>query len=337
MLRIIPIKSKIRDYSIEFIESLDNIINLSNKENTLIYIDSKVSDLYPSLSLKNSIKIECIEENKSLNGCIHIFNSLLSNRANIKTKIIAIGGGILQDLVGYCASTFCRGIDYTLVPTTLLSQTDSCIGGKTSLNFNSKKNILGTFYPPSQIIIYEKFLETLSKLDIISGLGEIYKFHILQNKDLVLPITSFKNVIIDSLLYKVNILAKDEFDLHERKILNFGHTIGHALEISSSYNIPHGIAVIIGSMIALRLSQYYGYKLPLYNSHIDTGIKLIKETGIKFDPLWFNYDNLIEIARSDKKNTGKLNMILINNIPIIQSISNLELLEKSIRETYESI
>lgn len=337
MLRIIPIQSKIKNYHIEFIDSISPICDLIKEKNTITYIDSNIKKLYPRLNTDNTISVECVEDNKNLSGCEYIFRSLVDRTANINTKIIAIGGGILQDLVGFCASTFCRGIEYTLVPTTLLSQTDSCIGGKTSLNFKNKKNILGTFYPPNKIIIYDKFNDTLSKTDYISGLGEIYKFHILQNKDLKLPINNLSNLIQDCLIYKSSILSKDEFDKNERKILNFGHTFGHAIETSSKYIVPHGVGVVVGSMIALTLSKYLGYKIPLYNDYIELGIELIKQTNIDFDSEWFDYNILLEIVKSDKKNTGQLNMVLINNSPIVEPVTHIELLKKSIKETYESL
>lgn len=337
MLRIIPIESKVRNYYVEFSDSFSVIYNLIKEKNTITYIDSNIKNLYPELDTENSIDIECIENNKNLSGCEYIFDSLIRNKANINTKIIAIGGGILQDLVGFCASTFCRGIDYTLVPTTLLSQADSCIGGKTSLNFKNKKNILGTFYPPSKIIICEKFNETLSKLDYISGLGEIYKFHILQNIELKLPINNLLDTIQNCLTYKSSILSQDEFDKKERKILNFGHTFGHAIETSSEYIIPHGVSVIIGSMIALRLSKYLNYEVPLYDKYIELGIQLTKQTNIDFNSAWFDCNSLLEIVKSDKKNTGQLNMVLINSNPIVEPVTNILLLKKSIEKTYESI
>ena len=127
------------------------------------------------------ISIISEESIKNLNGTQLIYDKLIERKANINSKVLVIGGGILQDLVGFCASTYCRGIEYILVPTTLLAQADSCVGGKTSLNLPNKKNILGTFYPPSRILIYSNFTKTLSELDLISGFGEIFKFHILQN------------------------------------------------------------------------------------------------------------------------------------------------------------
>ena len=267
-----------------------------------------------------------------------LISKLVDLKTNINTKLVVIGGGILQDLVGFSASVYARGIEYILVPTTLLSQADSCIGGKTSINFNSKKNLIGTFYPPTSIVICTKFLNTLSSLDYISGLGEIYKFHILQNK-----IPSFssnsqiESMILDSLKYKIDILSRDEFDKGERKFLNFGHTFGHALEFTSDHKIPHGVAVILGSMIAVRLSNNLGYKVDNYDLIIKTGIDLIKKANITFSSKWFDFCSLMEIVKSDKKSTGKLTMVLIDDKPFLENVEDVSILIETLKQTYESI
>lgn len=338
MHNILKITSKINNYEIAFIESLNHIINLSKQPNTITLIDSNVSQLYPELKDTNAIPIQCIEQNKDLQGVDNIIKILSERRANINTKIIVIGGGILQDLVGFCASIYSRGIEYILVPTTLLSQADSCVGGKTSLNFHDKKNLLGTFYPPSIILIYPKFIQTLPKLDYISGLGEIYKFHILQNKINDFNITSsIEDMIYDGLKYKIDILSRDEFDKGERKFLNFGHTFGHALESTSKHEIPHGIAVIIGSMIAVMVSKELGYKITNYDNIIHTGISLIKDSNLTFKNEWFNLDSLLEIIKSDKKSTGKLTMVLMNDKPFLENVEDVRILQKTLNKIYEII
>ena len=338
MHNILKIPSKVNNYELRFIESLDYIINLSKQPNTLTFIDSNVAQLYPELEAINAISIQCIEQNKELQGVDNVIKMLSERRANINTKLIVIGGGILQDLVGFCASIYSRGIEYILVPTTLLAQADSCVGGKTSLNFQDRKNLLGTFYPPSSILIYPKFTQTLSKLDYISGLGEIYKFHILQNKindfDLLLPL---ENMIYDGLKYKIDILSRDEFDKGERKFLNFGHTFGHALESTSKHEIPHGIAVIIGSMIAISISKELGYKVEDYEEVMRKGYGLIKDSKMTFKQEWFNVNDLLEIIKSDKKSTGKLTMVLINNKPILADVEDLIILKNILNKIYESI
>lgn len=337
-LNTLQIKSKINNYELFFVDSLDEIITITQQSNTITFVDTNVLDLYPALNACNPVPIECTENIKSLEGCYSVFLNLITKKANVNTKLVVIGGGILQDIVGFCASTYCRGIEYILVPTTLLAQADSCVGGKTSLNFQTKKNILGTFYPPSKILIYPKFTNTLTELDFISGLGEIYKFHILQNKILDFnPKQNIADMIYDGLKYKIDILSRDEFDKGERKFLNFGHTFGHALESTSNNKIPHGIAVIIGCMIAVNLSQKLGYTVPNYDEIIQQGKQLIKKTNILFDKQWFDIKSLMNIVKSDKKSTGKLTMVLIDTRPILVDVNNLDELNNAINETYESI
>ena len=337
-LNKLKVKSKINNYELFFLNSLDEIINETKQPNTITFIDKNVAELYSVLNSTNPIIVDCNEDVKSMDGSGLIFSHLVKQKANVNTKLVVIGGGILQDLIGFCASTYCRGIQYILVPTTLLAQADSCVGGKTSLNFENKKNILGTFYPPSKILIYPEFINTLTSLDFISGLGEIYKFHILQNKILNFnPKQNIADMIYDGLEYKIDILSRDEFDKGERKFLNFGHTFGHALESISSNKIPHGIAVIIGCMIAINLSKKIGYTVLNYNKIIEQGKQLIKKTNICFNKQWFDIQSLINIVKSDKKSTGKLTMVLIDTRPVLVDVNDLDELYNAINETYESI
>lgn len=317
---------------------MDEIVSYLAHENTIVFVDETVLNLYPVLNSINTISIPCNEEMKTFNGIDIVLSKLVERKANIKTKLVVIGGGVLQDLIGFCASIFCRGIEYIFIPTTLLSQADSCVGGKTSINFNNRKNILGTFYPPSKILINTKFLETLSELDYISGLGEIYKFHILQDKIEKFDLQNDLNLMIrDSLDYKIKILMKDEFDNGERKFLNFGHTFGHAIESISDYSVPHGVSVILGSMIATRVSKELGYNVDKYDDIMKKGIYLLRKTKIKFDEKWFDFDLLSDIIASDKKNTGKMIMVLIENTPFISEMKNTDIFQPILKDIYESI
>jgi len=338
MYSTLNITSKVNDYTVTFVDLLEDIIKEIQQPNTITFIDFNVAKLYPQLNLNNVILIPATEESKTLEYADEIFSKLSELKANVKTKMVVIGGGILQDICGFCASTYCRGIEYILVPTTLLAQADSCIGGKTSINFQNKKNLIGTFYPPSKILIYPRFTNTLSKLDYISGLGEVYKFHILQNK-----IHDFDSngdieaMIYDGLNYKVGILLKDEFDRAERKFLNFGHTFGHALESVSNHKIPHGIAVILGCMIAVRISKQIGFNVNNYDTVLIKGASLLKMSEIKFRKEWFDFDALLPIIKSDKKSTGQLTMVLIDNNPFLKDIENLDIIQPILTKIYESI
>jgi len=332
------IPSKLNNYSLTFISNIEEIQSYINSQNTITIIDSNVNKLYPSLNRNTNIVLECNEDLKTLKGAYDLITTLSNLKTNTNTRLVVIGGGILQDLVGFCASIYARGIEYILIPTTLLAQTDSCVGGKTSINFNNRKNLLGTFYPPSNIIIYTEFLKTLSPLDYISGLGEIYKFYLLQNKISEFDLnSSIEPMILDGLKYKIDILTRDEFDKGERKFLNFGHTFGHALESTSNHKIPHGIAVILGSIIALKLSTKLGYQVPNYELSIEKGINLVKSSKIVFQPEWFDLNPLLEIVKSDKKSTGKLTMILLSDKPFIHDIQNPKILTQILQTTYESI
>jgi 3-dehydroquinate synthase len=334
----LEVQSKISNYRIHFVETLSNIQALIDQPNTITFIDSNVSKLYTQLHRDVNIIIECTENVKTLEGTHDIFNNLIERKANIQTRLVVIGGGILQDLVGFCASTYCRGIQYDLVPTTLLSQADSCLGGKTSINVKGKKNILGTFYPPSNIYICTEFLKTLEVLDYCSGLGEVYKFHILENRVDQFNIDGdIDDMIYKGLVFKGDILSRDEFDKGERKYLNFGHTFGHALETTSQNNLPHGIAIILGCMIASRVATKLQYEVPNYNVLLQKGVELIHRAGIKLEQSWFDLENLLEIVKSDKKSTGKLTMALSTDHNFLQDVEDIEIIKQALQETYESI
>lgn len=338
MYSTLEIQSKISNYSIHFIENMNTIQTLIDQPNTITFIDSNVSRLYPALYREANIVVECTENVKTLDGTHSIFDNLIERKANIQTRLVVIGGGILQDLIGFCASTYCRGIQYDLVPTTLLSQADSCLGGKTSINVKGKKNILGTFYPPNNIYVCTEFLKTLSTLDYCSGLGEVYKFHILENRIDQFNIDGdITDMIYRGLLFKGDILSRDEFDKGERKYLNFGHTFGHALETTSQNNLPHGIAVILGSMIASRIASKLEYKVPNYNQLLEKGIELINKANVKLKQSWFDLESLLEIVKSDKKSTGKLTMVLSTNHNFLQDIEDIKIVKQALQETYESI
>jgi 3-dehydroquinate synthase len=334
----LEVQSRIKNYTIHFIKDLSKVETLIDQPNTITFIDQNVAKLYPNLYRKANIVVECVENTKTLEGTHNIFDTLIEQKANIQTKLLVIGGGILQDLIGFCASTYCRGIEYNLIPTTLLSQADSCLGGKTSINVKGKKNILGTFYPPNNIYICTEFLKTLTSLDYCSGLGEVYKFHILENKIDQFDIDGdIEDMIYKGLLFKGDILSRDEFDKGERKYLNFGHTFGHALETTSQNNLPHGIAVILGSMIASRIAHKLQYKVSNYDLLLQKGIKLTHKAGIKLEQSWFDLNNLLEIVKSDKKSTGKLTMVLSTDHNFLQDIEDTDLIKQALQETYESI
>jgi 3-dehydroquinate synthase len=340
----INVKSKIKDYSVNFV-SLSEIHKLIGEDYHLAVVDKNVANYFPKFNLGDVIVLDTDEDLKSWRGLEKIFDEFAAKKVNTQTKLIVIGGGVLQDAVGFCASVYCRGIEYYLVPTTLLSQIDSCVGGKTSINYGLRKNILGTFYPPKEILICEDWLYSLNKENFCSGLGELFKFDILRNKiqeskvdELISRNENVLHHIYESLKYKISILEIDEFDKKERKYLNFGHTFGHALEITSNYKLSHGYAVVIGCLIALKISvDLFDYNKEDFALALNLAKNILKNT-INIEENWFDYDSLIECVKSDKKNTGCLNMVLLkDNNPVIQKIDDYSIIKEALVNVYEAL
>jgi 3-dehydroquinate synthase len=340
----INVKSKIKDYSVNFV-SLSEIHKLIGEDYHLAVVDKNVANYFPKFYLGDVIVLDTDEDLKSWRGLEKIFDEFAAKKVNTQTKLIVIGGGVLQDAVGFCASVYCRGIEYYLVPTTLLSQIDSCVGGKTSINYGSRKNILGTFYPPKEILICEDWLYGLNKENFCSGLGELFKFDILRNKiqeskvnELISGNENVLHHIYESLKYKIYILEIDEFDKKERKYLNFGHTFGHALEITSNYKLSHGYAVVIGCLIALKISvDLFDYNKEDFALALNLAKNILKNT-INIEENWFDYDSLMECVKSDKKNTGCLNMVLLkDNNPVIQKIDDYSIIKEALVNVYEAL
>ena len=185
-------------------------------------------------------------------------NSFVKNNVSKNNKIYAIGGGIIQDLAGYSCSVYKRGLSWTYVPTTFLGMTDSCVGGKVGINFGKAKNLAALFSAPSKVLININYLDTLSKKDLLSGLGEALRLHLTGGnyfvkqfqKDIDGALKYNKknliNIIKHSLLIKKSVVEEDEYEFDIRRSMNFGHSYGHALEVLCNHSIPHGKAVTIG-------------------------------------------------------------------------------------------
>lgn len=335
-MRSLKVKSRSGKYEVFFKTLKDTVESIKDM---IVVVDSNVYELYEGLFYgMDVVKFHCDEESKTLEGTAQILDAFVMRKLKSNATVAVVGGGICQDAAGFACSVYCRGIKYVLVPTTLLSQCDSCIGGKTSINFRSVKNILGTFYPPQSIVVCTEFLKTLREADYLSGLGEIVKFNLLSSKmDWFLSKHikfDVEELIYDSLLYKTSIIEIDEFDQNERKFLNFGHTFGHALESTSEYKIPHGTAVLMGIAIANRVSTKLGYlKTDAYTEKV---LEFVKHQYVQ--PSWFDFQKLLEVVKLDKKNTGSVNMILLTDSePILTKIEDSRILEEAVKETYEDL
>jgi 3-dehydroquinate synthase len=223
-------------------------------ENQVVLVDKNIQQLY-KINHSKLISIEATEENKCIKTVLDVCERLLQYKFDKGNTLVVIGGGIIQDIGAYTAKTFKRGIKWVYYPTTLLSQCDSCIGGKTALNFKSYKNQLALFSSPDRVIIDTHFLGTLSKRDVNSGFGEIVKFFLIGGDYYVNNIDSFdiKTCIFHGLTIKKSIVEHDEFETWERKSLNYGHSFGHVIESLTNYSISHGEAVLLGIEIINKL------------------------------------------------------------------------------------
>jgi 3-dehydroquinate synthase len=236
--------------------------------------------------------VEAIEENKNIDTVLRVCEQLLQYEFDRGQTLIVIGGGIVQDIGAYTAKTFKRGIEWVYVPTTLLSQSDSCIGGKTALNFKNYKNQLALFSAPKKVVIDVSFLKTLSERDMISGYGEIAKLFITGGSYYINNFDAFdiETTIYHSLSIKKAIVEVDEFEIRERKSLNYGHSFGHAIESVMNYEIPHGEAVLLGIELINRLFTNSSLITDVVERF--TSLKRLKRIDI---------DALIRALKTDKK------------------------------------
>lgn len=311
-------------YSVQFIEEGTFYFDEDLYQDTHLIIDKKLIDLYSHqlqkfLALPSVLIIEALETNKSLEKMPEYVAHLVKNKCRRQHKLLAIGGGIIQDITCFLAANLLRGIEWWFIPTTLLAQADSCIGSKSSINCGEIKNILGTFTPPQKIMIDLNFLKTLSSEDLCSGIGEMLKVHAIESptsfdriareyKVLFKDAQCMTHYIHRSLEIKKNIIEQDEFDRDVRHVMNYGHTFGHAIESATTYQIPHGIAVSIGmdmaNFIAMALNMtsqaHYERMSPIlrqnYRSH--------KNTEIPFE-------RFLQAISKDKKNVNSESVSLI--------------------------
>jgi 3-dehydroquinate synthase len=311
------IKSSLKEYEVSFSTHFSFVQQIESTENRFVIIDAKVNKLYGKyfnqIMAGPGMVFHSIERNKTVRKALEVAEAIMALPSKRNTTLISIGGGIVQDVTGFAASILYRGIKWIFVPTTLLAQTDSCIGSKTSLNHSGNKNLLGTFFPPNKIFIDVGFVSTLSKKDFLNGAGEIAKIAITRGEhgigeieqDLSLLLKKDAGKVLEwvqkSLEVKKKYVEEDEFDVGKRKLLNFGHTFGHALEKSSRYAVPHGQAVSIGMLIANNISEARGKISPEMNRRLQKIILPLITTKIRSD---YFTDGYYDAIKKDKKRQG---------------------------------
>jgi 3-dehydroquinate synthase len=320
------IQSSIKSYQVDIREDLLTKSPFESSDD-LIVIDKHVLDLYPVLQAKNLIAIPALEASKTLETASYVIEQLRLKGAHRKSHLIAIGGGIIQDIVTLVASLYMRGISWSYYPTTLLGMVDSCIGGKSSINVGQYKNIAGNFYPPQVITIDPHFCNTLEPNELVAGMCEAVKICFADRKkafDEFLQLVQIDGVISDSHLAKIIELSlrtkkifieEDEFDEGIRLHLNFGHTFGHAIEAAGNFSITHGIAVGIGMQFAIDLanrlspSNQAASRIESLNIYLTSLLKNVPHLAEHLNAI--DADQLFDKFESDKKHTDKYFIMIL--------------------------
>lgn len=293
--------------------------------------ENTLENCIPTLLLENKalhnaeiIEIDSGEENKTLDICYQIWKTLADYKADRNSLIINLGGGVITDMGGFIASTYKRGIDFINIPTTLLSQIDASVGGKTGVDFEGLKNIIGVFNEPKGVFIYPNFLQTLDKRQMLSGYAEALKHALIKDSvyweelksGLLSDSEKWEGLITTSVNIKNDIVLNDPLEKGERKLLNFGHTIGHAIESYSLLHdkdpLCHGEAIAIGMICESYISN-------VENELSAIDLKSISATiasfyaGYQLDDS--NFHELIELMKNDKKNeSSNINFTLLSKI-----------------------
>lgn len=312
----ILIERKILKSCGEYIKS----IGISNCK-AAILTDDTVDKLYSNTVISSLEKcgfsvikyvIDHGEDSKCAENFIGFLNFLAENKMTRSDILVALGGGVVGDLCGFCASAYLRGVKFIQIPTTLLSMVDSSVGGKTAINLDSGKNLAGAFYQPSLVLIDPDTLDTLPKEIFADGCAEVIKYGIINDKPLFDKLldgieNNLEDIIENCVKNKRDIVNIDEKDTGVRQLLNLGHTIGHAVEHLSGFDISHGSAVAIGTVAISKISSFLGFM------SCDE-VKLIEKIFEKYclpTICPYSADEICEVSLSDKKREGgHINLVI---------------------------
>ena len=345
-VKTVQVKTESSDYEVIIGEDVwpevNDILKKSPKaEKILIVYDETTYDLFHDRIEKIiqgyqifNFKVKPGEDSKSLNT----YGKLLEFAAEIKMTrtdaFIALGGGVIGDLTGFAAASYLRGVDYYQIPTTLLAAVDSSVGGKTGINLQSGKNLAGAFKQPKGVIFDPKTLKTLSDYDMANGISEIIKYGVIFDKSLFESVnlnefqTNLPDIIKRCVEIKADIVNRDELDTGERQLLNFGHTLGHAIEKISDFEISHGHAVAMGMAMITKAS----YKKGLCEKSVyEVLVKKLVDFNLPYESV-YDTEMMMESLLSDKKRTGD-----VISFVIPRKIGQCELYPVKLDEIYDFI
>lgn len=310
----------------------DEIKKIYNNKKIAVVTDSIVEKLYADNvkeTLEKSgfevkvISFEAGEESKNVNTLLKVYDELLNFEIHRGNLIIALGGGVVGDLCGFAAATLFRGIPFVQIPTTILAQVDSSVGGKVAVDLKRGKNLIGNFYHPKAVFIDPDVLDTLSDKILSDGMAEVIKYGAIKDKDLFDSLMGFKNreelfkniekVIYTCCSIKKDVVEKDEKDTGERMLLNFGHTIGHAIEKIYNYKTyTHGEGVAIGMYAMTEYSEREGITEKGTTEKIRN---ILIKYNLPYEMPKVNRDDMLKAIKLDKKNIGRnMHIILLKRI-----------------------
>lgn len=308
------VKSGQGDYPVDFVDEAKQVPALVDAgPETFVIIDEVLVELYGE-ALGDLLKyptypIKAEEESKTLSGVGLFVDWLLENKATRSARIVAIGGGVIQDVATFASHIYYRGVQWTFVPSTLLSQADSCIGAKCGINVLPLKNQLGVFHSPSHVVICSELLTTLADIEIDSGYGEIYKLALTNDGAFFDELTeALRNgghrnprvlqLIRKSLESKRLVIEKDELESDLRRVLNYGHSFGHALEALTHNEVPHGIAVMWG----IDIINFLGVRWGLTNPETAARVRTVLADNTNYEiPAIPSAHDLVDVLKRDKK------------------------------------
>lgn len=311
----LKIKSKLYDYAVEFTDDVLSIIKTAGKD-TMYVIDHNIFRLYQNkfkdIDPAKVYIMEAVEHKKNMETVMEIINFWKNSGVKKNWKVYCFGGGITQDVTTVASNLYLRNIDWYFFPTTLLSMCDSCIGGKCGINLGQFKNQIGVFYPPKKIYIDVSFLLTLLSQDYLNGWGELLKFSLTRDTGFYeeikglgryIPCDEIAKYIHKGLSVKKEIIEEDEFESDLRRVLNYGHTFGHALEAYTNNEIPHGEGVIWG----IDVVNYIAWREGLIKKELYEDVKaFIKRAFLTQEIVIEKPDDLFGIISTDKKMRGNV-------------------------------
>lgn len=304
----------------------NNKIFILLDENTLKHCVTELITQIEVLQNAEIIEIDSGEENKTLDICYQLWKTMAEYKADRQSLLINLGGGVITDMGGFVASTYKRGIDFINIPTTLLAQIDASVGGKTGIDFEGLKNVIGVFNEAKGVFVYPNFLKTLDKRQMLSGYAEALKHALIKDKNywkelekgMLSDAKNWMNLITSSINIKNEIVLNDPLEMGERKLLNFGHTIGHAIESYSLKNdempLFHGEAVAIGMICECYISNK---QLGLSDADLNTISSTITSFYKSYQLETSDFHQLIELMKNDKKNENNaINFTLLSEIGV---------------------